>query len=136
MAAALVLLTSAVLLGRFDGVTVLLFILIYLAFFASCIGPVFWTLMPEIFPNDIRGAAMTVPVLTQWIANAVVVLFFPLAFNQIGKASTFGFLALMALTQAIFTWFFVPETKNMKLEQIEGIWRTGSIRAAKIPVGG
>jgi SP family arabinose:H+ symporter-like MFS transporter len=127
MAAALVLLTSAVLLGRFQGVTVLLLILTYLAFFASCIGPVFWTLVPEIFPNNIRGTAMTVPVLTQWITNAVVVLFFPLAFNQIGKAVTFGFLAAMALAQAIFTWFFVPETKNATLEEIEEVWRTGSI---------
>jgi hypothetical protein len=69
---------------------------------------------------------MTVPVLTQWVANAVVVLFFPLAFNQIGKAVTFGFLAVMALTQAIFTWCFVPETKNKPLEEIEEFWRTTS----------
>jgi hypothetical protein len=65
---------------------------------------------------------MTVPVLTQWIANAAVVLFFPLAFNQIGKAVTFSFLAAMALLQAIFTWFFVPETKNKPLEEIEVFW--------------
>jgi MFS family permease len=95
-------------------------------FFSSCIGPVFWTLVPEIFPNYMRGTAMTVPVLTQWVANAAVVLFFPLAFNQIGKAVTFGFLAAMALTQAIFTWFFVPETKNKTLEEIEEFWRVRS----------
>jgi hypothetical protein len=65
---------------------------------------------------------MTVPVLTQWVANALIVLFFPFAFNRIGKAVTFGFLALMALSQAIFTWFFVPETKNTPLEEIEGFW--------------
>ena len=104
----------------------LVLILAYLAFFASCIGPVFWTLVPEIFPNYIRGTAMTVPVLTQWIANAVVVLFFPLAFHQIGKAITFGFLAAMALTQAIFMWLFVPETKNKPLEEIEEFWKTGA----------
>jgi hypothetical protein len=66
---------------------------------------------------------MTVPVLTQWIANAAVVLFFPLAFNQIGKAITFGFLATMALAQAVFTWLFVPETKNKPLEEIEEYWK-------------
>jgi hypothetical protein len=42
----------------------------------------------------------------------------------IGKASTFGFLALMALGQGIFTWCFVPETKNKTLEEIEGYWST------------
>jgi SP family arabinose:H+ symporter-like MFS transporter len=126
MAVALALLSLTVLTGRFHGATVLVLILAYLAFFASCIGPVFWTLVPEIFPNYIRGTAMTVPVLTQWIANAVVVLFFPLAFHQIGKAFTFGFLAAMALAQAVFTWFFVPETKNKPLEEIEEFWKGGA----------
>src|SRR5208283_3814398 len=122
MALALAILTGAALLGRFQGAVVLAFILMYLAFFASCIGPVFWTLVPEIFPNRIRGKAMTVPVLTQWVANAVVVLFFPLAFHQVGKAITFGFLGVMSVAQAVFTWFFVPETKNKPLEEIEEFW--------------
>jgi hypothetical protein len=72
---------------------------------------------------------MTIPVLTQWIANGIVVLFFPSAFNRIGKASTFGVLALMALIQAVFTWFFVPETKNKPLEEMEEFWQ---IRRVKV----
>ena len=129
MTAALVLLVVISETGHFHGVIVLVLILTYLAFFASCIGPVFWTLVPEIFPNRIRGIAMTVPVLTQWVANAVVVLFFPVAFHQIGKSATFAFLALMALLQAVFAWFFLPETKNKPLEEIEEFWR---IRAGGI----
>ena len=116
MAVSLFALVITVLAGRFHGVIVLVFILTYLAFFAACIGPVFWTLVPEIFPNDVRGMAMTVPVLIQWVANAVVVLVFPFAFHVIGKALTFGFLALMALAQGVFTWFYVPETRNKRLE--------------------
>jgi SP family arabinose:H+ symporter-like MFS transporter len=50
-------------------------------------------------------------------------LFFPLAFNQIGKAVTFGFLAAMSVLQAVFTWFFVPETKNKPLEEIQDYWK-------------
>jgi len=122
MALALAGLLAAVLAGHFHGALVLVLILLYLAFFSSCVGPVFWTLVPEIFPSDVRGAAMTVPVLLQWVANAVVVLFFPYAFHVIGKAITLGFLALMALTQAWFTWRFVPETKNKPLEEIEQYW--------------
>ncbi len=122
MAITLAGLLIAVAAGRFHGGLVLFLILAYLAFFASCVGPVFWTLVPEIFPNDVRGLAMTVPVLLQWVANAVVVLAFPFAFHQIGKVVTFGFLAAMALSQAIFTWKFVPETRNRTLEEIEGFW--------------
>ena len=109
--------------GRFHGPVVLACILTYLAFFASCIGPVFWTLLPEIFPNDVRGMAMTIPVLVQWVANALVVLFFPFAFHMIGKTSTFGFLALMCLVQGLFAWKSLPETKNKHLEEIERYWQ-------------
>jgi len=115
-------LLAAVLAGAFHGLLVLVLILAYLAFFAACVGPVFWTLVPEIFPNDVRGVAMSVPVLLQWVANAVVVLLFPYAFHQIGKAFTLGFLAVMCLLQALFTAWFVPETKNKSLEEIEEHW--------------
>jgi SP family arabinose:H+ symporter-like MFS transporter len=135
MAAALTLLAMAVAAGRFQGTVVLILILGYLAFFASCIGPVFWTLVSEIFPNNIRGTAMAVPVLTQWIANAVVVLFFPYAFNQIGKAVTFGFLAVMAIAQAAVTWLWVPETKNKTLEGSRGRGRTKRLEMRLEAVG-
>lgn len=124
MALALAGLLIAVLAGHFRGFLVLALVLLYLAFFASCVGPVFWTLVPEIFPSDVRGTAMTVPVLLQWVANAVVVLLFPYAFHVVGKAFTLGFLALMSLTQALFTSRFVPETKSKPLEEIEEQWLT------------
>ena len=123
MTAVLVVLAALAALGHFQGGLVLGLLLAYVAFFASCIGPVFWTLVPEIFPNRVRGVAMSVPVLTQWIANAIMVLFFPSAFNQIGKAPTIAFLAIMALTQVIFTWIMVPETKGRSLEEIEALWQ-------------
>ena len=60
--------------------------------------------------------------MLHWVANALVVLLFPFAYHQIGKAITFGFLASMALAQAIFTWLSVPETRNKPLEEIEQFW--------------
>jgi MFS transporter, SP family, arabinose:H+ symporter len=125
MTVAFLALVVAEALGRFQGGLVLFVRAFYIACFASCIGPVFWTLVPEIFPTSVRGKAMVVPVLTQWIANAGVVLFFPMAFHRIGKLSTFRFLALMSLAQALFAWWFVPETKGRTLEQIERYWSRG-----------
>ncbi|HEY7642385.1 MAG TPA: sugar porter family MFS transporter [Steroidobacteraceae bacterium] len=122
MAAMLAALTIAVLLGHFRGPLVLVLILAYLICFCSCIGPVFWTLMPEILPTRIRGTAMIVPVLTQWVANAVVVLLFPAALHRLGQAPTFAILGAFSLAQALFTWKFVPETKNRTLEEIEQHW--------------
>jgi len=131
MAASLLALTLLAGRGAFQGWPVLVLILVYLAFFAACIGPVFWTLMPEIFANHIRGTAMTVPVLTQWVANAVVVLFFPLAFNRMGKVTTFLFLAVMSAAQGVFTWIFLPETKNRPLEEMEAYWMNKADSGAK-----
>jgi SP family arabinose:H+ symporter-like MFS transporter len=122
MALMLTGLTIANLVGRFEGSVVLIFILLYIAFFASCIGPVFWTLVSEIFPNRIRGMAMSIPVFTQWVANAGVVLIFPWMLNTAGGTFTFGFLALMALFMFIFTLKYVPETKGKTLEEIEKGW--------------
>ncbi len=119
-----VLFTLAVLAmtRHFKGITVLILILAYIACFASCIGPVFWTLVPEIFPNRVRSEAMIVPVMVQWIANAIVVLFFPSAVTFLGQGPTFFFLGVMALAQLLFTWHFVPETKGKTLEEIESMW--------------
>ncbi len=125
MTAALAALALAAAGGQFGGGKVFALVIIYIAFFSSCIGPVFWTLVPEIFPNRVRGEAIAVPVITQWIANAIVVLLFPKAFSYAGKALTFGFLAAVALTQAWFTWKFVPETKGQSLEEIEQSMQRG-----------
>lgn len=123
MAGTLAVLTVAAWLNHFQGAIVLVLILAYLVCFCSCIGPVFWTLLPEIFPNRVRGTAMVVPVLTQWIANATVVQFFPAALHRIGPAGTFGLLAGVSLAQALFAWRWVPETKQRSLEQIEQFWQ-------------
>jgi SP family arabinose:H+ symporter-like MFS transporter len=119
MMGALLLVIAELFLGRFDGGTLLALMALFIAFFASCIGPVFWTLLPEIFPNSARGRAMVLPVVTQWVTNALVVLFFPLALHRLGKLPTFGFLASMAAAQAFFAWRFLPETKGKTLEEIE-----------------
>jgi sugar porter (SP) family MFS transporter len=128
MALSLIVMVITVITGHFHGLLVLVLILAYLICFCSCIGPVFWTLVPEIFPNNIRGTAMIVPVLTQWLANAVVVLLFPAAFHRLGQAATFGLLAVASIAQAILTWFYVPETKNRPLEEIEEFWNQTSVQ--------
>lgn len=117
MTVVLTTLGITILLGHFKGIVALSLILMYIAFFASCIGPVFWTLVPEIFPNRVRGEAMIVPVLVQWIANAIVVMLFPVAFKYMGQATTFFVLGAAALIQVIYTWRCVPETKGKHLRR-------------------
>ena len=109
--------------GNFKGIPVLIIIMIYLAFFSSCIGPVFWTYMSEIFPNRIRGTALSVPVFTQWIFNALVVLVFPLMLTKLQSSYTFLIIFIMAIGQLLFSWKYMKETKGKSLEEIEGLWK-------------
>ena len=115
-------LSAAASMNAFSGLPVLVVILAYIACFSACIGPVFWTTLPELFPNDARAEAMKIPVMVQWIANAVMVLVFPTAFLHIGTAGTFAFLASMSFAQAWFSWRFVPETRGRSLEEIGRSW--------------
>ena len=108
---------------KMEGIFTLICILLFIAFFASCIGPVFWTLVSEIFPNRIRGKAVAFASFTQWIFNFLVVLLFPHFLASIGGAKTFLFLALMSLLQWLFTYLYVPETKGKSLEEIEQFWK-------------
>jgi len=133
MAASLLALSASVILGHFHGPLVLVLVLAYLICFCSCIGPVFWTLLPEILPTEIRGTAMTVPVLTQWVANALVVLLFPAALHRLGPGATFAILAAVSSAQAGFAWRFVPETKNRSLEDIQKFWPTAPRRSSESP---
>ena len=105
-----------------DGKFTLICIMLFIGFFASCIGPVFWTLVSEIFPNRIRGKAVAFASFTQWIFNFLVVLLFPHFLASVGGAGTFLFLAAMSLLQWFFTFLFVPETKGKSLEDIEKLW--------------
>jgi len=121
MAVTLVLLALSFYL-KMSGIITLICIMLFLVFFASCIGPVFWTLVSEIFPNRIRGKALAFASFTQWIFNFLVVLLFPHFLALLGGAVTFLFLALMSLIQWLFTYFYVPETKGKSLEEIEQLW--------------
>jgi sugar porter (SP) family MFS transporter len=107
---------------KMEGIFTLVCIMSFIAFFASCIGPVFWTLVSEIFPNRIRGKAVAFASFTQWIFNFFVVLLFPHFLASFGGAATFLFLAVMSLIQWLFTYLYVPETKGKSLEEIEKLW--------------
>jgi sugar porter (SP) family MFS transporter len=109
---------------KLNGVFTLVCIMLFLASFSSCIGPVFWTLVSEIYPNRIRGKALAFASFTQWIFNFLVVLLFPHFLKLLGGMVTFLFLALMSFIQWLFTYLYVPETKGKSLEEIENLWKS------------
>jgi sugar porter (SP) family MFS transporter len=122
MAITLVLLAISFYL-KMDGIFTLVCIMLFIACFSSCIGPVFWTLVSEIYPNRIRGKAVAFASFTQWIFNFLVVLLFPHFLESVGGTTTFLFLAVMSFAQWLFTFYYVPETKGRSLEEIEKLWK-------------
>jgi MFS transporter, SP family, galactose:H+ symporter len=92
---------------------------VYIASFAIGLGPVFWLLISEIFPLNVRGQAASVATMANWLSNFVVSLTFLSLLNALGSVWTF---LLYALLCGVGVWFcrrFVPETKGVPLEWIE-----------------
>ncbi|MCD6544086.1 MAG: MFS transporter [Flavobacteriaceae bacterium] len=78
--------------------------------------------LSEIFPNKIRGLAISVPVFTQWVLNALVVLIFPTLLKQFDTGSTFTILTFFTIWQLFFVIKNMKETKGKSLEEIEALY--------------
>jgi SP family sugar porter-like MFS transporter len=76
-------------------------------------------LISEIFPNRIRGAAVSIAVSALWIASFILTFTFPMILRAIGSAATFWLYAAICCVGFVFIWMRVPETKGRTLEQIE-----------------
>jgi MFS family permease len=90
-----------------------------MACFAMTLGPVTWVLISEIFPNRVRGAAVSIAVSALWIACFVLTYTFPLLNQALGPAGTFWLYAAICLLGFAFVLLYVPETMGKTLEQIE-----------------
>lgn len=106
-------------LKKYEGFVILFFILTYCASFAASLGPVTWVLISEIFPNKLRSKAMSLAVVSIWIANFLLILVFPVVLNRFGGATAFLIFDIMCMFLLIFSIFKVPETKGKSLEELE-----------------
>ena len=101
------------------GLPVLLLVLSAIACYSMSLAPVTWVVISEIFPNRIRGAAMSVAVSALWLACFLLTFTFPLLNARLGPAGTFWLYAAICVLGFVFIFYKLPETKNKSLEQIE-----------------
>jgi len=101
------------------GLPVLLLVLSAIGCYAMSLAPVTWVVISEIFPNRIRGAAMSVAVSALWIACFILTFTFPILNAKLGSSGTFWLYGVICLLGLVFIFFKLPETKNKSLEQIE-----------------
>ena len=101
------------------GLPMLLLVLTAIACYAMSLAPVVWVIISEIFPNRIRGAAMSVAVCALWIACFLLTFTFPQMNARLGPAGTFWTYAGICAIGFIFVKLRLPETKGKTLEEIE-----------------
>lgn len=102
-----------------DATRVLIGILGFVACFAFSLGPVMWVLLSELFPNRLRGVAISVVGLVNSAASFLVQLVFPIELAVLGNAMTFAIYGGLALLGLILLWRLLPETKGQTLEALE-----------------
>jgi sugar porter (SP) family MFS transporter len=102
-----------------QGIHVLALVLAAIGCYAVSLAPVTWVVISEIFPNRIRGTAMSIAVAFLWIACFILTYTFPILNHTIGAAGTFWLYAGICLAGFCFLLFRLPETRGKSLETIE-----------------
>ena len=113
-------------LGFSDGEStsprlVLVAILGFVASFAASLGPVMWVLFSELFPNRVRGVAISFVGLVNSATAFLVTLVFPWQLQSLGSSTTFLLYGLFAVIGLAFVMRVVPETKGHSLEELESV---------------
>ena len=104
-----------------NPIMILIGILGFVASFAISIGPVMWVLFSELFPNFIRGLAISFVGLINSAVSFLVQLVFPWELATLGTSMTFLIYGIFAAIGLVFIILVVPETKGKSLEELEKI---------------
>lgn len=100
---------------------VLLGIIGFVASFAVSVGPVMWVLFSELFPNNVRGLAISFAGFINSAVSFTVQLVFPWELQSLGNTGTFLIYGAFGLIGLIFVLLVLPETKGKSLEELEKI---------------
>ena len=105
-----------------------LFLLIFFLFYVFCcaisICAVVFVILSEMYPNSIRGLAMSIAGLALWIGTYLIGQLTPWMLENLTPAGTFFLFAAMCVPYIMIIWKDVPETTGKTLEEIEQYWRS------------
>jgi sugar porter (SP) family MFS transporter len=102
-----------------NGAGVLIALLVYISFFAASFAPVMWVIISEIYPNRIKGVAMSFSTAVSWLCVFLAVYFAPVIQGAFGLNYLFGIFGAFSVLAFVFVKIWIPETKGKKLEEIE-----------------
>ncbi|KAJ9678498.1 hypothetical protein PVL29_020630 [Vitis rotundifolia] len=94
-------------------------LLLYVGCYQLSFGPIGWLMISEIFPLRVRGRGLSIAVLVNFGANAIVTFSFSPLKALLGAGVLFYGFGVIAVLSLLFIFFFIPETKGLSLEEIE-----------------
>ena len=98
------------------------FIMLYLLAYGSGLSGVASVVCSEIYPLRVRATGMSQAIFINWLVNYAVAQSFLSMFEGIGGGGTFGFYAAISAIGGVLLYKYLPETANVKLEQIETLF--------------
>ena len=106
-----------------SGTLLLIFFMLYIFSQAISISAVVFVLLSEMYPNKVRGIAMSIAGLALWTGTYLIGQFTPWCMSTLTPAGTFFFFAAMCIPYMLIIWKLVPETTGKTLEEIEKYWK-------------
>jgi sugar porter (SP) family MFS transporter len=94
----------------------------FISSFAIGVGGTGWLIQGEVFPTAVRGRAAAIAACVDWLANFVIVQWFPTLNDAIGLAWVMVILAGLAVLAFLFVAKFLPETKGVPLEKVTSLF--------------
>lgn len=101
------------------GMVLLIIVVMAIACYAMTLATAMWVIISEIFPNRVRGVAMSVCTFSMWAACFILTYSFPMLNSSLGAAGTFWLYGVICLAGGVFVVFYLPETKGKSLEELE-----------------
>jgi MFS transporter, SP family, arabinose:H+ symporter len=108
----------AFLMGPAQVVVVIVGFSFFITSFAIGVGGTGWLIQGEVFPTAIRGRAACIGAAVDWVANFAIILLFPALTTAFGLPVLMVLLAVLAVLAIGFVARFLPETKNLTLDEV------------------
>jgi SP family sugar:H+ symporter-like MFS transporter len=90
----------------------------YIFCFGVSWGPVMWVMLGEMFPNQLRGAALSLSGFVQWMSNFAITMTFPVLLTTFGLGNAYGLYTFFAAASGVFVVLLIRETKGKSLEEM------------------
>ena len=100
----------------------LTFFLLYVFCTAISISAVVFVLLSEMYPNRVRGLAMSIAGFALWIGTYLIGQLTPWMLENLTPAGTFFLFAFMCIPYLWIMYKHVPDTTGKTLEEIEAYW--------------